>query len=75
MVCIGQHTIANAEFALFAISCAVWPLPVPLAQMTPAASKSVSHMMEVLLANQHGEEVDDTKPSGWTRLANILGAT
>ena len=61
LYCQGQHTIANAKFALFTSSCADcprFPLPVPLAQMAPAGSPglaatatSPSHVPDILVDN------------------------
>ena len=70
---LRQHTIVNAEFALFAASCAVCPrlatscafgeLVLPLLPTNLGPAQSASHVTQVFVANQQPENTNDIRPS------------
>ena len=69
---VRQHTTVNAEFALFAASCAVCPrlatccaFGEPGTSASPAnlgAAQSASHLTQEFVANQQPENTNDTRP-------------
>ena len=80
---LRQHTIANAKFTLFATSCADFPrLTTSCACSATGGASSLypgrsanaaGHMTEVLVANQHPENLNDiTPPCGQElQIANV----